>query len=64
MTKRSELQHRVLELKESILSRVANKLFTFKQTGMDGFIKRRMLKPKAKTLVASIPRSRSKNNSR
>jgi hypothetical protein len=31
---------------------MANKLFTFRQTGVDGFFKRRMLKPKPKTPVA------------
>lgn len=46
MTKRSAHQHRMLELKERVTARIANKLFTFKTTGLDGFIKRRMLKPK------------------
>ena len=47
MTKRTELQHRTLEFKVKLMSWVASKLFTFKQTGLDGFIKRSMLKPKS-----------------
>lgn len=46
MTQRTELQHRMLEMKSRMMSRVGNKLFTFKQTGLDGFIKRQMLTPK------------------
>ncbi|MEM7100481.1 MAG: hypothetical protein AAF541_19610 [Pseudomonadota bacterium] len=43
MTKRTARQHAILELKEKIMSKVANKMFTFKQTGIDGFIKRQFL---------------------
>ena len=43
MTQRSELQHRVLELKATLMAWVAGKIMTFRQTGMDGFIKRRVL---------------------
>ena len=46
MTKRTEFQHRMLEWKAIAMSWVANKLFTFKQTGLDGYFKRSMLKPK------------------
>ena len=46
MTQRTEMQHRVLEFKAKAMSWVANKLFTFKQTGLDGYFKRLMLKPK------------------
>ncbi len=46
MTKRTEMQHRVLEVKARLMSWVAGKLFTFKQTGLDGFIKRKMLPAK------------------
>ena len=48
MTQRSGLRHWLLELKASVLARVANRLFTFKQTGLDGYIKRLMLKPPSK----------------
>lgn len=43
MTQRTEMQQRVLEFKASMMARVANRLFTFKQDGFDGFIKRKML---------------------
>jgi len=42
MTQRSALRHRLLELKARVMARVANRLFTFKQTGLDGYIKRLM----------------------
>ena len=46
MTRRTEFQHRLLEFKENLMTQVANKLFSFKQTGLDGFLKRQMLKDK------------------
>ena len=46
MTKRTAHQHRMMELKARIMAVVANRLFTFKQTGLDGLIKRSFL-PKA-----------------
>ena len=46
MTQRTEMQHRVLEFKAKMATWVAARLCTFKQTGLDGFIKRKMLKPK------------------
>ena len=49
MTQRSELQHRVLEFKSVMMAHVANKLFSFKQDGLDGFLKRKMLDPKGNT---------------
>lgn len=48
MTKRSELAHRRAELKEQIMTWVANRLFSFRETGVDGFLKRKLLKPKTK----------------
>jgi hypothetical protein len=48
MTQRGAVRHRLLELKASVMVRVANRLFTFKQTGLDGYIKRRMLKQPSK----------------
>ena len=47
MTQRSELQHRMLELKSVVMVWVAGKVLTFRQTGLDGFIKRRLLAGKA-----------------
>ena len=43
MTKRTAHQHRMMELKARIMALVANRLFTFKQTGLDGLIKRNFL---------------------
>jgi hypothetical protein len=43
MTKRTAHQHRMMELKARIMAVVANRLFTFKQTGLDGLIKRSFL---------------------
>ena len=43
MTKRTAHQHRMLELKSRLMARIANRMFTFKQTGIDGFVKRRFL---------------------
>ena len=47
MTKRTEVKHRLLETKVRVMSGVANRLFSNKQTGLDGFLKRSMLKPQA-----------------
>ena len=46
MTQRHEVQQRVMEQKAVLMTWVGNKLFTFKQTGIDGLLKRMMLKPK------------------
>ena len=43
MTQRTELQNQVLEIKSIIFNWMAGKLFTFRQTGLDGWIKRRLL---------------------
>ena len=48
MTQRSALRHRLLELKARVMARVANRLFTFKHTGLDGYIKRLMGRPPRK----------------
>jgi ribosome biogenesis SPOUT family RNA methylase Rps3 len=48
MTQRSAVRHRLLELKASVMARVANRLFTSKQMGLDGHIKRLMLKQPSK----------------
>ncbi len=44
MTKRTELQHRILETREVAMSWVANRLFSLKRGGIDGFLKRKILK--------------------
>ena len=43
MTKRTAHQHRMMELKARVMAFVANRFFTFKQTGLDGLIKRNFL---------------------
>ncbi|EGG28257.1 hypothetical protein IMCC3088_568 [Aequoribacter fuscus] len=48
MTQRTEFQERVLEVKSVLMAWIASRIFSFKQTGLDGWIKRRML-PKSKT---------------
>lgn len=49
MTKRTEFEHWKLETKATLMSWVAARLFTFKQTGLDGYIKRMMIKPKGES---------------
>ena len=44
MTSRSNFQHWILETKVRAMTWMAGRLFTFKQTGLDGFLKRTMLK--------------------
>ena len=43
MTQRTEVQQRMLEYKSILTTWIAGKLFTFRETGLDGWIKRRML---------------------
>lgn len=49
MTTRSEVKHRLAEQKAIAMTWIANRLFSFKQTGLDGFLKRQMLQPARKT---------------
>ena len=44
MTQRSELKQRYLEAKASLFGWLASKLFTYRETGVDGLVKR-MLQP-------------------
>ena len=46
MTRRTELDQRILEFKARMMTRVANRLFSLREAGLDGFLKRRMLKTK------------------
>ena len=46
MTQRTELQHRIAEYKAIAMNWVANRLFSFRQSGIDGLLKRRILKDK------------------
>ena len=45
MTTRTARQQRMLELKAWVMAKIANRMFTFKQTGIDGFVKRKFMPP-------------------
>ena len=51
MTQRSELKQRYLETKAQLLGWLASKLFTYRTTGVDGFVKRILLPKKDKAAV-------------
>ena len=51
MTQRSELKQRYLETKAHLLGWLASKLFTYRKTGVDGFVKRVLLPNKGKASV-------------
>ena len=53
MTRRTNFEQWKLETRSRFMAWVAAKLFTFKQTGLDGFIKRQLLKPKRGAELAS-----------
>ena len=48
MTQRSELKQRYLETKASLFGWLASKLFTYRETGVDGLVKRMLLPNKRK----------------
>ena len=48
MTQRSELKQRYLETKVQLFGWLASKLFTYRKTGVDGFVKRILLPKKDK----------------
>ena len=48
MTQRSELKQRYLEIKAQLLGCLASKLFTYRETGVDGLLKRILLPNKRK----------------
>ena len=51
MTQRSELKQRYLETKAQLLGWLASKLFTYRTTGVDGFVKRMLLPNKRKACL-------------
>lgn len=55
MTQRTAWQHRRVEIKSKLMTWVANRVFSFKENGVDGWLKRRMLKPAQKTNQSSAP---------
>ena len=48
MTQRSELKQCYLETKAHLLGWLASRLFTYRTTGVDGFVKRILLPEKGK----------------
>ena len=48
MTQRSELKQRYLETKAQLFGWLASKLFTYRETGVDGLVKRMLLPNKRK----------------
>ncbi len=55
MTVRTEFQHRRAEMKSVFMTWVANKLFSFKEHGIDGWLKGRFLKPARKPTPSDEP---------
>ena len=49
MTQRSEFKQRYLETKASLFGWLASKLFTYRETGVDGLVKRILLPNKRKS---------------
>ncbi|MEM6710365.1 MAG: hypothetical protein AAF648_16425 [Pseudomonadota bacterium] len=47
MTQRSAFQQHLAELKAKLMTRLANRLFTTRTDGLDGYLKRRFLNPPA-----------------
>ena len=48
MTRRSELKQRYLEIKAQLFGWLASKLFTYRETGVDGLVKRILVPNKRK----------------
>ena len=59
MTQRSELKQRYLETKAQLFGWLASKLFTYRETGVDGLVKRILLPNKRKVSVDDTPNGKS-----
>ena len=59
MTQRSELKQRYLETKAQLLGWLASKLFTYRETGVDGLVKRIPLPNKRKVSLDDTPNGKS-----
>ena len=59
MTHRSELKQRYLETKAQLFGWLASKLFTYRQTGLDGLVKRILLPNKRKASLDDTPNGKS-----
>jgi len=59
VTHRSELKQRYLETKAQLFGWLASKLFTYRQTGVDGLVKRILLPNKRKASLDDTPNGKS-----
>ena len=59
MTQRSELKQRYLETKAQVFGWLASKLFTYRDTGVDGLIKRILLPNKRKASLGDTSNGKS-----
>jgi hypothetical protein len=59
VTQRSELKQRYLETKASLFGWLASKLFTYRQTGVDGLVKRMLLPNKREVSLDDTPDGKS-----
>ena len=59
MTQRSELKQRYLETKASLFGWLVSKLFTYRETGVDGLVKRMLLPDKRKGSLDDTPNGKS-----
>ena len=59
MTQRSELKQRYLETKAQLFGWLASKLFTYRETGVDGLVKRMLLPNKRMVSLADTPNGKS-----
>ena len=59
MTQRSELKQRYLETKAQLFGWLASKLFSYRETGLDGLVKRLLLPIKRKVSLDDTPNSKS-----
>ena len=59
MTQRSELKQRYLETKAQLFGLLASRLFTYRETGVDGLVKRMLLPNKRKVSLDDTPDGKS-----
>ena len=59
MTQRSELKQRYLETKAQVFGWLASKLFTYRDTGVDGLVKRILLPNKRKASLGDTSNGKS-----
>ena len=59
MTQRSELKQLYLETKAQLFGWLASKLFTYRETGVDGLVKRMLLPNKREVSLDDTPDGKS-----